>query len=103
MNNERRQKIHDVLAIINYSMSEEKIQLVKEKINDILMDEQIAYDNMPEGLQQSERGEISEQSIEAMETAIDNLDAILKNDLGDKTEDEMVDEVLEGLEDIFYL
>lgn len=36
--------------------------------------EQDAFDNMPEGLQQSERGETMEQAIEAIATAIDGLE-----------------------------
>lgn len=45
-------------------------------IEDILYEEQDAFDNMPEGLQSSYRGEISEESIEYLEEAVDGLDAI---------------------------
>ena len=40
-------------------------------------DEEDKFDNMPEGLQESERGEAMQEAIEQLETACDNLDEVI--------------------------
>ena len=40
-------------------------------------DEQDKFDNMPEGLQESERGEAMQEAIEQLETACENLDEVI--------------------------
>lgn len=65
INNKRRQFLRSAIAYLDKA---------SDMISDAMSDEQDAFDNMPEGLQESERGE-------AMETAIDNMDdAISKID-----------------------
>lgn len=58
MNNERRKRIASAL---------EQIEEVKSEIEQLAEEERGAYENMPESLQESERGN-------AMEEAADNLD-----------------------------
>lgn len=58
MNNERRKRIASAL---------EQMEEVKSEIEQLAEEEREAYDNMPESLQESERGC-------AMEEAADNLD-----------------------------
>jgi hypothetical protein len=65
MNKQRR----TTLAEINGQIAE-----LREKLQIMLDEENEAYDNMPEGLQQSVRGEKAEAAISAMETAISGLD-----------------------------
>lgn len=73
MNKERRFKIS---KIIN------DIENIKSNLQDVLSDEEFAFDNMPENLQCSMRGEESESAIECMNEAIDALDEAL-DQLGD--------------------
>ena len=40
-------------------------------------DEEEKFDNMPEGLQESERGEAMQEAIEQLETACDSLDEVI--------------------------
>ena len=40
-------------------------------------EEEDKFDNMPEGLQESERGEAMQEAIEQLETACDNLDEVI--------------------------
>lgn len=47
---------------------------LKEELNNILLDEQNSYDNMPENLQGSIRGMNSEEAIDQIEDAINNLE-----------------------------
>lgn len=52
-----------------------------DKINDVLQeltsDEESAYDNMPESIQQSEKGDVMQEGIDNLNEAVDYLsDAI---------------------------
>lgn len=68
MNKARRKRIQEVI---------DKIEKIKDEIYDIQLEEEIAFDNMPEGLQSSERGEISEEAIEFLDSAHDGLGDVL--------------------------
>ena len=67
MNNERRKRIERLINQIN---------LLKRELQDVLDDEQFSFDNMPENLQGSMRGIISEEAIEYLQEAIDALENI---------------------------
>jgi len=56
----------------------EAMEIIKSSIEDILDEEQDAFDNMPESLQYSERGETSQDSIDAMENVLSSLEDILE-------------------------
>lgn len=70
MNKARRLEIKQVYANIRYAMND---------IQSILTDEQNAYDNMPENLQDTNRGMESEECIDYLSDAIDALDDALKS------------------------
>ena len=70
MNKERRNKI---VKIIN------DIENIKSNLQDVLSDEEFAFDNMPENLQSSMRGEESEEAIEILSEAIDALRTACEN------------------------
>jgi len=42
-------------------------------------EEQEAFDNMPDGLQQSERGQAAEQAASELDDAVDSLESVLSN------------------------
>lgn len=65
MNKDRRKRISDIIK---------EIENVKDKLQDVLNEEESIFDNMPENLQCSMRGEESEESIDYMNEAIDALD-----------------------------
>ena len=69
MNNERRREIKKVIK---------NIESLKMDIDMILSDEQCSYDNMPEGLQNSERGMNCEESIDILGNAIEQLDGVIE-------------------------
>ena len=62
MNNARRKQI------------QQAIRRIEELVHNILDDEQDAYDNMPEGLQESENGMNSVDAQESLEAACDALE-----------------------------
>jgi exonuclease VII small subunit len=65
MNKTRRKEINKCKTDLEY---------ISNKLQSILDDEQIAFDNMPEGLQCSVRGMDSEDAINSMETAKEYLE-----------------------------
>lgn len=67
MNKERRDGLSDVIA---------SLEEAKDLLEDVKNDEQDAFDNMPVGLQCSERGSKMEDYIELMEDAVDQIDNV---------------------------
>ncbi|AUX82640.1 hypothetical protein PBI_POCKET_53 [Microbacterium phage Pocket] len=72
MNNQRRKEIQEViskLADLDALRNE-----IKEEIERIRDEEQEYYDNMPEGLQQSDRGYKAEEAASQLDDAAQQLD-----------------------------
>lgn len=67
MNKERRDRLSEVIA---------SLEEAKDLMEDVKNDEQDAFDNMPVGLQCSERGSKMEDYIELMEDAGDQIDNV---------------------------
>ena len=67
MNKERRRELRVAIT---------RLEEAYEHLNEVLADEQDAFDNLPEGLQASERGEEMEEGISTMEDALESLDEI---------------------------
>lgn len=65
MNNDRRKLIRGIV---------DRLSAIKEDIDSVLYDEQEAFDNMPEGLQQSARGEASQNALEWLESSSCQVD-----------------------------
>lgn len=65
MNKQRRKQIAAAIELI------EQAQAILEEVT---AEEQEAYDNLPEGIQLSERGELMEEYIYALESFQDALD-----------------------------
>lgn len=65
MNKQRRKMLAEAVDKLNEAMS-----IVEDARND----EQDAFDNMPESLQYSERGEQMEENISYLEDATDQID-----------------------------
>lgn len=68
MNNERRTRILKIVS---------QLEEINSEIQDILSEEQEAFDNMPEGLQSSERGDTAQNAISNLESA--SLDDIISS------------------------
>ena len=68
MNNNRRKQIGKAI---------EKIEEVTSILQEVLNEEEDAFDNMPENLQGSVRGEQSQEAIDILETSIGNLEDIV--------------------------
>lgn len=69
MNNQRRKEIDRILGMLEDA---------KYELDCILDEEQECYDNMPENLQYSERGELAEEAISNIEQALDCIDEAIE-------------------------
>lgn len=67
MNNQRRKEIE---AVLN------ELADLRSRVETLQNEEQDAFDNMPEGLQQSERGQASENAANALDYALSAFDDI---------------------------
>ena len=72
MNNIRRATIKAIIDELTEKFETMKSEAI-EKLEDIMSEEQEAYDNLPESFQYSERGEQMESGIDQIQTFIDNL------------------------------
>ena len=65
MNKDRRKQLSEIQS---------KLAELRDMIDTVLEAEQEAFDNLPESLQESERGEAMQAAIDAMESAMDSCD-----------------------------
>jgi prefoldin subunit 5 len=72
MNNTRRKQIDKVLASI--SDIRDSLRELVETVDGLMCEEQDAFDNMPEGLQGSEKGEKVEEAIYRLESSFQSID-----------------------------
>ena len=70
MNNKRRQQIKNILL---------RLETIKYDIDNVFGDENEYYDNIPENLQSSDRAIDSEEAIEMLEEALENIDLVIDN------------------------
>ena len=68
MNNARRKRIEKIIK---------SMEIVKEWTDDVLAEEEDSFENMPEGLQSSERGVKSEECIDQLNEVSDCIDDII--------------------------
>ena len=65
MNKERRKKLSKVI---------DKLAEIKEMLEEVKDEEEEAFDNLPDGLQYSEKGQTMEGYIEMIEEAVGHID-----------------------------
>lgn len=80
MNKQRRKELANIVSAmenVSTPIDIEELEGIKSDIEMVLMDEEIAFDNMPEGLQYSMRGEASQEAQDNMNEAIDAIDEFI--------------------------
>ncbi len=70
MNNTRRKAIEKIVS---------ELQGLQAKLTDIAGEERDYYDNMPENMQGSEKGERAEEVANTLQEAADEIDNIIGN------------------------
>lgn len=78
MNNDRRKQITKALSAFEALDLENKLEDIKSLFEEIRDDEQEYYDNMPESLQGSEKGEKAEAAVSALEEILDALSEMIE-------------------------
>lgn len=68
MNKNRRKQLEQIVDALTDS---------REALDEVHTEEQDAYDNMPEGLQESERGQAILETAGDLENAVNDLDSII--------------------------
>ena len=68
MNKQRRTEITNILI---------ELENLKTRLDSVLSEEQMVFDNMPENLQYSMRGEESQDAIDNMEGAVSDLENVI--------------------------
>ena len=79
MNRIRRKSLRTILGQMDELST--VLETVKEALQDVLNEEQEAYDNLPEGLQESARGQQMQEYIDALEGVVDSLGELDIEDL----------------------
>lgn len=78
MNNARRKLINSVIAKLVDGDIENALEAAKSEIENTRDDEQEYFENMPEGLQGSEKGERAQAAISALEEIITKLEEMVE-------------------------
>ena len=79
MNRIRRKSLRTILGQMDELST--VLETVKEALQDVLNEEQEAYDNLPEGLQELDRGQQMQEYIDALEGVVDSLGELDIEDL----------------------
>lgn len=82
MNKQRRKELANIVSAmenVSTPIDIEELEGIKSDIEMVLMDEEMAFDNMPEGLQYSMRGEASQEAQDNMNEAIDAIDEFISD------------------------
>ena len=70
MNKQRRKWLSDVIT---------KLEEAKTDIESIAEEEREAYDNLPEGIQESDRGDVMYENADNLDQAASDLDDLISN------------------------
>lgn len=65
MNKQRRKELNEIIN---------KLSELRDDLASLTSEEEECYDNMPENLQYSEKGEIIEAAVESLNDALDSID-----------------------------
>lgn len=68
MNKKRREAIQDIIS---------SLEELKEQIEEVRDEEQEYYDNMPESLQNGDKGQAADNAIGELQSALDKLDDVI--------------------------
>lgn len=72
MNKARRKQIEKIITMLEHA--KEKIEGIHEDVENVQSEEQEAFDNIPENMQGSERYEVAEAAVDALDSAEGGFD-----------------------------
>lgn len=74
MNRNDRKQIRNIYEVLSVSLEDIKNQL--STLEEMRDEEESKFDNMPEGLQESERGEAIQEAIDKLSEVVDMLESV---------------------------
>lgn len=79
MNNDRRKEISRIIEEIESAVStaKEKLEELQSDIESIRDEESDSYENLPEGIMYSERGEAMEQAVDNLDNAASSIEELI--------------------------
>lgn len=75
MNRERRNELNKAVGLINSARA--SIEEAKDIIDNCQSEEQDAFDNLPESMQEGDRGDAMQDNIDTMDEALSELDDVV--------------------------
>jgi hypothetical protein len=104
MNNVRREKIkREEYRIFNViktqQFDKETLKQIRNNISDILDEESWAFDNYPENLQNSSRGEAMQDAIDCLSTSIECIESII-DELNIQDNEDIIDILEEACDEL---
>jgi len=77
MNDTRRKELAEIRSRIELALGE--LSNAKDELEGVINAEHEAFDNMPEGLQQADRGQNMEAGINTLDDASSNIDDVISS------------------------
>ena len=79
MNNNRRKEISRIIEEIESAVStaKEKLEELQSSIESVRDEESGCYENLPEGIMYSERGEAMEQAVDNLDNAASSIEELI--------------------------
>ena len=103
MNNQKRKRLDKVAYMLQtQEINNDLIISAKDEIEDVKFEEEMAFDNLGESLQQTMRGQAMEEAIEYMEEACQELKTVLQYIEDNKSENDIRDKIDDVIENIEY-
>ena len=84
MNKERRKRIEEASAKI--AEAEAALQAAQEIIQEVRDGEESARDNLPESLQDGERGQAMQEAIDALDSALSEIEGVDLSEISSQLE-----------------
>jgi vacuolar-type H+-ATPase subunit E/Vma4 len=82
MNKERRKRIEEASAKI----AEAALQAAQEIIQEVRDGEESARENLPESLQDGERGQAMQEAIDALDSALSEIEGVYLSEISSQLE-----------------
>lgn len=74
MNRDRRKELAEAITLLNGA--QEDLESAKDIIDSVRDEEEEAYDNLPESLQEGEKGEVMQVNIDSLDEIVSELEDI---------------------------
>lgn len=100
MNKKRRNELSIVITDLTLVDNKDDLEMCICDLERLRDEEQDYFDNMPENLQYSQRGQDAEESVDLLDEAIDQLNDVLDDEEIDEC---LIEDAISIIEDVIYM